>query len=47
MKKLKDLFWEKLPYVWALLWAVIITLVSIGGLVWAINWVVDLIEVIL
>ena len=47
MKKLNDWFWDKLPYVWALLWAVIITLVSIGGTVWAINWVVDLIEVIL
>lgn len=47
MKKLIRWLENKLPYVWVLLWTAIITLVSIGGLVWAIDWVVDLIEVIL
>lgn len=44
MKKLFKWMENNLPLVWALLWASIITLVSIGSFVWAISWVVTMIE---
>lgn len=46
MRKFIDWLTDWLPYAWLVMWVVIITAVSFGGMVWASNWVIDLLGVL-
>lgn len=46
MKKLYNTIWEILPVLWGLLLVAIITLGSIGSLVFVIKWILTLLGVL-
>ena len=46
MKKLYDTVWEMLPVLWGMLLVAIITIGSIGMLVFVIKWVLSLMGVL-
>jgi hypothetical protein len=43
MRKFYDKLSEWLPYLWGLLWMVIITVGSVAALVWVVQWLVNLV----
>lgn len=45
MKKFWNWLKDGIPFLWAVMWTIIITAVSVGGVIWSVSWCLEMMGV--